>query len=91
MDQHDPNVLVYNCGSSSVKVQIVEPVERRVVFACNAAKLNTDNATFKITKGSEDKAKKELGKVTYQDVSKIIADHVKDIPFAAIGHRKDML
>ena len=82
-----PNVLVYNCGSSSVKCQVVEPVERRVVFACHASKLNTDDAVFKVDKGGEDRAKKNLGKVSYADVSKLISEHVKDIPFEAIGHR----
>ena len=55
-------ILVLNCGSSSVKCQILEPRSGENVFKCIADRLNTENPKLTIYKENGEKTKEDLNK-----------------------------
>ncbi len=49
VDKDNQNVLVINCGSSSVKFSLINPLSGNTVFNAIAERLNSSAATLKIT------------------------------------------
>ncbi len=82
------SILVINCGSSSVKFQVVDPRSREVKIGGVAERLTTDNAFIKYkTKAEKEKVKVDLGladhKTAFEKVKELVSQH----DFIAVGHR----
>ncbi len=75
-------VFVLNCGSSSIKFQLIEPESGNVHLNGLAENLNTSRATLKWSNGSKD-----LGKGDYDDALENILHLLDDEKILAIGHR----
>ncbi|WP_316359311.1 acetate/propionate family kinase [Candidatus Neptunichlamydia sp. REUL1] len=75
-------VFVLNCGSSSIKFQLIEPESGDVHLKGLAENLNTSRATLKWSNGSKD-----LGKGDYNDALGEILHLLGDEKILGIGHR----
>ncbi len=88
-------VLVINCGSSSVKYQIIDS-ENEALLCKGIIELSDGNSTFSYTKTGSEKIKKELPIESTADAIKLIIDAVTDKDtgcisdvneIGAVGHR----
>lgn len=75
-------VFVLNCGSSSIKFQLIEPESGSVHLKGLAENLNTPRARLKWGKGSKD-----LAKGDYEEALSEILALLGDKPILAVGHR----
>ncbi|MCB1076155.1 MAG: acetate/propionate family kinase, partial [Simkania sp.] len=85
------SVFVLNCGSSSIKFQIVDPKTAKVFFQGIAENVQTDRCTLSWQIGNK-KDKKSLLKSGYHDVIELVVQLLReheDIEkkIVAIGHR----
>ena len=74
-------ILVLNCGSSSVKCQILEPDTGKNLFKCVADRLNTENPKLTIYKDNGEKEKQNLGQTNYEDAISAICQNVANTQF----------
>ncbi len=79
--------MVLNCGSSSVKCRVLNPVTREVSLTCIADRLNTDRPRIQIKagEGEERSLPLEKEKDAITKACEIISH--EGISFQAIGHR----
>jgi acetate kinase len=85
------SVFVLNCGSSSIKFQIVDPNTAKVFFHGIAENVQTDRCTLSWQVGNK-KDKKSLLKSGYHDVIELVVQLLReheDIEkkIVAVGHR----
>lgn len=80
------NILVLNCGSSSIKSQIVEAFSGKTIQKVVVGRLNTSNARLSVYKEARNE-KSDLGLLDYPSALALICDQVNQEDFAAIGHR----
>jgi acetate kinase len=84
------NILVINCGSSSIKFQVINPISRILTISGIAERLSTPRASLKVKRhNSDDKTTINLGQAdhlkAFEKVSQLITDQEQQI--GAIGHR----
>ena len=85
------NILVLNCGSSSVKFVLIEILSREVVLKGQIEKISTDSAQFKVTH-KKTKHSQDLGPMDQaQALRYLLVDYFKgqmsQLEINAIGHR----
>ena len=82
------NVLVLNCGSSSIKFQVINPKTEKCLISGQADRLQSQqNAKLKYNFGNKDTESESLGQTTYETATNRIFELVSDIEFNNIGHR----
>jgi len=79
-------VLVLNCGSSSIKFQVIEPQSSKVFFKGIAENLETDHAFLRFSSEGKEEARK-LASSDYPHAIKAIIQLVQGEGMVAIGHR----
>jgi len=84
-------VFVLNCGSSSIKFQVIDVKEEKVLMSGLAENVQTDRCVLKWEKGKE-KKEKNLAQSEYHDVLEEVAglvleDKALKESLIAIGHR----
>jgi acetate kinase len=75
-------VFVLNCGSSSIKFQLIQPESRKVLLKGLAENLNTDRAILKSSRKTV-----KLDKTDYRSALSAIVKVLDNHTFIAIGHR----
>ncbi|MCP5506605.1 MAG: acetate kinase [Chlamydiales bacterium] len=75
-------VFVLNCGSSSIKFQLIQPKSGKVLLKGLAENLNTDRAVLKSSEGTV-----KLEKTDYRSALSAIVKLLSAHSFIAIGHR----
>ncbi|QVL57585.1 MAG: acetate kinase [Simkaniaceae bacterium] len=75
-------VFVLNCGSSSIKFQLIKPESGKVLLKGLAENLNTSRASLKWSKGAKD-----LEKSDYRSALDEILKLFEDKQIIAVGHR----
>lgn len=75
-------VFVLNCGSSSIKFQLIQPESGKVLLKGLAENLNTDRAVLKSSEGTV-----KLDKTDYRSALRAIVKLLDTHTFFAIGHR----
>ena len=86
-------VLTFNCGSSSIKFQVVNPLTREVQVSGSAERLGAVAGEASLSVHSSGKRKKGTvrlpSQIGHEETAEIIAGHVKALApdLAGIGHR----
>ncbi|WP_077337914.1 acetate kinase [Pseudocolwellia agarivorans] len=84
-------ILVINCGSSSLKFSLINPLSTETILTGLAEQLFTDKATIKIKYKENVKVKNILAPYDHSLAIAILVDELKALGFndnvAAIGHR----
>ena len=84
------NILVVNCGSSSIKFQVVDPVTKCLSISGIAERLNTPKAVIKLKELNKAKTTIAIGKKNdHKSVfDKIFQDIISDTSgIIGVGHR----
>lgn len=79
-------VFVLNCGSSSIKFQLIEPTSGKVIFKGLVENLKTERACIHLTRGPT-KVSKDLNQSDYMFALDSILKLLGKEPLIAIGHR----
>ena len=79
-------VFVLNCGSSSIKFQIIEPESGKVALKGIAENLKTNRASLSFTRG-ESNVTEELASSDYPYAIEAIVKLVHEKTLIAVGHR----
>merc|ERR1711892_954853 len=80
------NVLVMNCGSSSIKFQVVDPVGERCLLAGQVDRLNSQKGKLKWKYQGETTAE-SIPIPDYKGVVEKIFGIVENVDFSYVGHR----
>lgn len=89
-------ILVLNCGSSSIKYQLVEMDDESVIVSGGIDRIGLDEGDFKITKAIGGKIEKKVSAANHGEGIQLILDMlldatdgvIKDVnEIAAVGHR----
>ena len=82
------NILVINCGSSSVKFQIIDPVDKCTKISGIAERLDTPKAVIKFkSQYIYNKQTIPIENFNHKKTCDQIYDLIKDFDIKAIGHR----
>ena len=81
------NIAVINCGSATLKFQVVDPVKRDVKEGGVVERLNTNEAFIKYTDAKKREVKKDLGLVDHKAAFDKITEIIREEEFVGIGHR----
>jgi len=79
-------VLVLNCGSSSIKFQVIVPSEERCLLSGQADRLNSSLGKLK-WKLDGDTSVESLASPSYEEVVDRIFNIVERVQFDCVGHR----
>ncbi|MCL5260337.1 MAG: acetate kinase [Gammaproteobacteria bacterium] len=85
------SVLVFNCGSSSIKFAVIEPKEGINIATGLVQRIGSPEASIKCTMGSETRSQ-ELPDIDYRSALQVIIDLIHNFVAAkdgifAVGHR----
>jgi len=82
------SVLVLNCGSSSIKFQVLNPTTEACVIQGQADKLNSKDGSAKLKYDwNNSKHTESLGNISYENVAAKVLDLVSERKFDYVGHR----
>ena len=81
------HVLVVNCGSSSLKLALVDPVSGARTWQANAERLGGSSPSLSLQRGSEAKRKLTLDAGTHERALDVALRELPDVPLAGVGHR----
>lgn len=82
-----PNILVINCGSSSLKFAVIWPVSGKVLSQGLAERLGTPEARLIWTATDGGKHTKLLPKAGHEEALDVILSGLQGIALGAVGHR----
>lgn len=84
-----PAVLVLNCGSSSVKVALVDPSSGRRPLTGLAERVGTPDASLEVDAGGEPRTSRPRDGSVHGILVEVLAavGEVQDVEVAAVGHR----
>lgn len=82
------NILVINCGSSSIKFQIIDPISKTKILNGIAERIGTPKAVIKLKREDNKKENYDIGnanhKITFDKISDLITGKYQ---IKAVGHR----
>lgn len=81
------NILVLNSGSSSVKLAVIDPRQKKPLFRAHAERINSDNPELSFSDGSQTLYPEESG---HDAVIRMLLEAVKGktkVPIKGVGHR----
>ncbi len=85
------NILVINCGSSSLKFSLIEPTSGQIIFSGLAEKLLTDKAKISFKQGEDKQTSPLLPPYDHQQAIALLVDYLTQRALfdsvCAIGHR----
>lgn len=81
------HVLVVNCGSSSLKLALVDPVSGARAWQANAERLGGSSPSLSLQCGSEGKRTLTLDAGTHERALDVALRELPDVPLAGVGHR----
>jgi acetate kinase len=84
--RRDAHVLVINCGSSSIKLAVIEPVSGTCPWQALAERVGTAGGTLRIEHGDEERVT-DLGRADHARALDVALAELPDIALAAVGHR----
>lgn len=85
------NILVLNCGSSSIKFALIELPQQNTILNGQVEKIGTEEALFKVKRNGEQQ-KEKLGKVDQSQALRHLLNNYlkevsKEVQINGIGHR----
>ena len=80
-------ILVINCGSSSIKFQIVDPTSRLQSIDGIAERIGTPKGQIKIKAKGSPKKIIDVGNIDHRDAFDKIFDIIGNVDVQAVGHR----
>ena len=76
--EEEVKVLVINCGSSSVKFQLIERATQAVLAKGQVERIGSGQAAFEYTPGGGEKSKETATAADHRVAIRIILDHLTD-------------
>ena len=83
----EPHVLVINCGSSSIKLALIEPSSGDCPWQALGERLGSDDARLVLKPAGEPKRTIELGRAEHEAALQAALGALPPRPLAAVGHR----
>ncbi|HTU58563.1 MAG TPA: acetate kinase, partial [Polyangiales bacterium] len=81
------HVLVVNCGSSSLKLALVEPSSGARPWQATGERLGGSAPSLTLQRGNEAKRKQALAVSTHEHALDVALRELPDVPLSGVGHR----
>jgi acetate kinase len=81
------HVLVVNCGSSSLKLALVDPSSGARPWQATAERLGGSSPSLTLQRANEAKRKQALDVGTHEHALDVALRELPDLPLAGVGHR----
>jgi acetate kinase len=81
------NVLVINCGSSSLKFAVIEPTSGHVLVQGLAERLNTEEGRLQVKPAEGERTTDAIPRMSHAKAMEAILKRLQSFKISAVGHR----